>query len=164
MAATIYVNMGDDAKGECLEKDHTDWIEAISCNHIITQPKSTTRHVAGGTQSEAQHGDFGYKKHIDKASANLYKLVCDGTHLAKVTVELVKPIASKQAKYMVYEFKNVVITGVQLDADTAGEDNPTETISFSYDTAAWTYTQVGPDGKSKGNVASNWSRATAATA
>ena len=164
MAATIYVNMGDDAKGECQEKDHTDWIEAITVNHSIIQPKSTTRHNAGGTVSEANHSDFQFTKHHDKASANLYKLVCDGTHLAKVTIEFVKPIGGKPTKYMVNEFKNVVVTGMQLNADTSGDSNPTETVSFSYDTAAWTYTQVGADGKSKGNVASNWSRATGVSA
>ena len=164
MAATIYVNMGDDAKGECQETNHTDWIEAISCTHAIKQPKSTTRHIAGGTASEADHSDFQFTKHIDKASANLYSLVCNGTHLAKVTIDFVKPIGGKPTKYMVHEFKNVVITGVQLDANALGEANPTETVSFSYDNAAWTYTQVGADGKSKGNVASNWSRATGVSA
>jgi type VI secretion system secreted protein Hcp len=160
MAATIYVNMGDDAKGECLEKDHTDWIEATGCTHAITQPKSTTRQTAGGTVSQANHADFQFTKNQDKATANIYKLVSTGAHLAKVTVDFVKPIGGKPTKYMVHEFTNAVVTGVQLDADTTGEDNPKETVSFSYDSASWTYTQVGADGKSKGNVAANWSRAT----
>jgi type VI secretion system Hcp family effector len=160
MAATIYVNFGDVAPGECLEKDHTNWMEVTGCAHAISQPKSTTRQTAGGTVSQANHGDFQFKKNHDKATANIYKLVSTGEHVAKITVDFVKPIGGKPTKYLEHVYTNAVVTAVQLNADTTGEDSPTETVSFSYDSASWTYTQVGADGKSKGNVAANWSRAT----
>jgi type VI secretion system secreted protein Hcp len=162
MAATIYVNFGDDAKGECQEKNHVDWIEATGCNHAITQPKSQTRVTAGGGVSQASHSDFQFTKNQDKATAKLYSLVCTGGHVAKVVVHFTKPIGGQQTTYMVHEMTNAMVTAVQLNADTTGEASPTETVSLSYDSHAWTYTQVGPDGKSKGNVASNWSRATGA--
>jgi type VI secretion system secreted protein Hcp len=160
MAFSAWVNMGDAAKGESLDKDHTDWIDITSCSHAVQQPASAGRKTAGGTVNEADHGDFQITKLVDKSSPKLYELVCNGTHLDKVTVDIAKPIGGKPTKYMVTEMKNVIVTGVHMDADASGESNyPSETVTLSYDTISWTYTQVDAAGKSKGNVASNWSRA-----
>jgi type VI secretion system secreted protein Hcp len=161
MAFSAWINMGDDAKGESLDKDHTDWIDITWCGHQIVQPQTTARGSAGGTTSQAEHGDFQFRKLVDKSTAKLYELVCNGKHLPKVTVDFSKPIGGKPTKYMVTEMKNVVVSGVHMDADSGGASNyPTETVTVSYDAISWTYTQVAQDGTSKGNVAANWSRAT----
>jgi len=39
MAFSAWINMGDDAKGESLDKDHTDWIDITWCGHQIIQPR-----------------------------------------------------------------------------------------------------------------------------
>ena len=49
MAASIYVNMGDDATGECLEKDHPNWIEAIGCTGVHDNRRHVRWRVAGKT-------------------------------------------------------------------------------------------------------------------
>jgi type VI secretion system secreted protein Hcp len=159
MAFSAWINMGDPAKGESLDKDHTDWIDITWCGHNVEQPASSTRTIGGGTVNQAEHGDFVFRKLVDKATCKLYELVCNGTHLDKVTMEIAKPIGGKPTKYMVTEMKNVIVKGVQMDANSGGDSNyPTETITLSYDAISWTYTQVDAAGKSKGNVASNWSR------
>jgi type VI secretion system secreted protein Hcp len=160
MAFSAWINMGDDAKGESLDKDHTDWIDIVWCGHAIVQPQSSSRKTAGGTVNEAEHGDFQFRKMVDKSTAKLYELVCNGKHIEKVTVEIAKPIGGKPTKYMVTEMKNAIVTGVHMDANAGGDSNyPTETVTLSYDSITWTYTQVDAAGKSKGNVAANWSRA-----
>lgn len=165
MAFSAWINMGDDAKGESLDKDHTDWIDITWCGHQIVQPQSTTRKSGGGAANEAEHGEFQLRKMVDKATPKLYELVCNGKHLDKATVEFAKPIGGKPTKYMVTEMKNVVVSGVHMDADSGGASNyPTETVTLTYDAITWTYTQVDAAGKSKGNVAANWSRATGVSA
>jgi type VI secretion system secreted protein Hcp len=195
MAFSAWINMGSDAKGESLDKDHTDWIDITWCGHQIVQPQASTRTIGGGTVNQAEHGDFQFRKVIDKSTAKLYELVCNGKHLDKATVEFAKPIGGKPTKYMVIEMKNVVVSGITMDAggggpaienttgsrqswsgggagsgkglltyDRVGGDYPTETVTLSYDAISWTYTQVDASGKSKGNVAANWSRASGVSA
>ncbi len=165
MAFSAWINMGDDAKGESLDKDHADWIDIVWCSHSILQPQAATRTIGGGTVNQAEHGDFQFRKYVDKATCKLYELVSNGKHLDKATVEFAKPIGGKPTKYMVTEMKNVIVTGVHMDADAGGSSNyPTETVTISYDAITWTYTQVDAAGKSKGNVAANWSRATGVSA
>jgi len=165
MAFSAFMKMGDDAKGESLDKDHADWIDLVWCSHQVVQPQSGSRAIGGGTVNQAEHGDFQFRKYADKATAKLYELVCNGKHVDKVQVEFCKPIGGKPTKYMVTEMKNVIVTGIHMDADGGGASNyPTETVTLSYDSISWTYTQVDAAGKSKGNVAANWSRAQGASA
>ena len=44
----IYVKFGNPAiKGESQDKDHKDWIEVLSWEHNIKQPRSATASTAG---------------------------------------------------------------------------------------------------------------------
>jgi type VI secretion system secreted protein Hcp len=160
MAFSAFLNMGDDAKGESLDKDHTDWIDISWAGHAVVQPQSSTRAIGGGTVNQAEHEPFQIKKYTDKSTPKLYELACNGKHVDKVTIEFCKPVGGKPTKYMVTEMKNVVVHAVHMDADSNGASNyPGETVHLTYDTITWTYTQVDAAGKSKGNVAANWSRA-----
>jgi len=165
MAFHAFADFGDDAKGESLDDNHKDQIQIISLSHGVTQPQSSSRMIGGGTVNQAEFGDYVITKYADKATPKLLELASNGKHVAKVTIEILKPIGGKATKYLVHELKNVVVTGYQTNADGGGSENyPIETVTLSFDHLAVTYTQVGQDGTSKGNTAFKWDRAKATAA
>jgi type VI secretion system secreted protein Hcp len=165
MAFHAFADFGDDAKGESLDDGHKDQIQILSLSHNVVQPKSTSRMVGGGTVDQAEFGDYVIRKYADKATPKLLELASNGKHVAKVTIEIMKPVGGNATKYLVHELKNVVVHAYQTDADGGGTENyPIETITLGFDHVAVTYTQVAQDGTSKGNTAFKWDRAKAKSA
>ena len=148
----------DGIPGECTDDKHKDWIEVLSFEHIITQPKSATKSSAGGASTErCEHGDFIIEKHLDKASPKIYEACSSGKHLKDVTIELCRAGGDK-LKYMEIKLEEVLITAVVPSAKAKGEDNlPTEKVHFDYGKIKWTYTQQKrADGSGGGNVTGGW--------
>ena len=148
----------DGIPGESTDDKHKDWIEILSFNHGMTQPSSATASSAGGgTTERVSVHDFVVVKHVDKASAKLYELCCTGKHIANVTLELCRAGGDK-LKYMEKKYEQVIISGVQAGGAAQGDDNlPTETVSFNFGKAKWTYTQQKrADGSGGGNVTGGW--------
>ena len=159
MAFHAFADFGDDAKGESLDDSHKDQIQILSLSHGVVQPKSSSRMIAGGAINLAEFGDYVISKYPCKATPKLLELASNGKHIAKVTIEILKPIGGKQTKYLVHELKNVVVHEYRTDAGGGNENDPIETITLGFDHVAVTYTQVGQDGTSKGNTAFKWDRA-----
>jgi type VI secretion system secreted protein Hcp len=165
MAFNGFANFGD-IKGESTDKDHKDWVTILQFNHAITQPASVTQKSAGGRSAEeVDHSEFSMVKLLDAATPKLHEAACKGTHIPKVTVELWRSGGDKPVKYMEYEFKEVLISGVISNGDSSGAAQfPTETVKLTYGSIQWTYTKQKPDGTAAGNVAANWNVAQGASA
>ena len=159
-----FVNFGD-IKGECTDKDHKDWVMALSYSHGVTQPPSVTQKTAGGRAAEeVNHSEFCITKLVDAATPKLYEAACKGTHIPEITVELWRA-GGDPLKYMEFKLKEVLISGVTHDGDPTGQAQfPTETIAMTYGAIQWTYTKQKPDGTASGNVAAKWNVATGAAA
>ena len=71
----------DGVPGESTDDKHKDWIEILSYNHHITQPRSATKSSSGGAGTErCEHGEFVVLKKLDKASPKLYEYCSSGKH------------------------------------------------------------------------------------
>src|SRR5262245_47010292 len=110
MPIKAYVKI-DGAPGECLEKNHKDWIEIESFNHHIQQPASITAKSAGGaTSGGAKHGDFAITKLMDKASPLLYLFCCSGKHIDNIVVHLARKSGDNDVVYMEIKLEQSIVS------------------------------------------------------
>ena len=168
MAFDAFLNI-DGVPGESTDDKHKGWIEVLSFQHGESQPSSATASSAGGgTTERVTVEDLTITKHIDKASAKLHELCCNGKHVATVTLQLCRAGGDK-VQYMEVKMEQVVISAMHAQGLNAGAaagtttkggnaDNlPTESVSFNFGKIKWTYTQQKrADGSGGGNVTGGW--------
>ncbi len=178
MAIDAYLQI-DGIKGESTDSEHKDWIDLLSYSPSIEAgpPASTS---AAATAAPVAHQEISITKKVDAASPKLYEALHNGTHIPKVTIELMRAAGGAPVKYMTVEMDQVVISGVSATKpqdkielphpaapiqsqapakplQPGPESFPTETVSFNYGTIKWTYTQQNrADGSAGGNVAGGW--------
>jgi len=152
----------DGIPGESTDDKHKDWIEILSFNFGMSQPASSTASSAGGASAERVNlHDVSIVKHLDKASPKLYELCCSGKHIATVSMELCRAGGDK-VKYMEVKLEQVIISSVSPGGSSQGSDSfPTESVTFNFGKAKWTYTQQKrADGTGGGNVTGGWDATT----
>jgi type VI secretion system secreted protein Hcp len=155
----------DGIPGESLDSNHKDWIEVLEVGHEILQPVSSTKSSAGGASTgRTQHGDFVFKKQVDKASAKLNEAVSNGKHLSTATLQMSRAGGSSAVTFYEIKLEQVMISKVQLqhhsNGNSGGTSNstaepefPTEIVHLNYGKITWTYTQQKrTDGSGGGNV------------
>jgi type VI secretion system secreted protein Hcp len=89
----------------------------------------------GGGAGKVSVHDISITKYIDKASPKLFQAASVGTHIPKVTIELVKA----EKVYLQYTLTNTFITSVQLGG--GGGSAPRETVTFTYGSLKIQYTR-----------------------
>lgn len=142
--------------GESTDDAHKDWIEILSYNHGITQPRDP--HSGGGRSAgRSVHEDFSITKRLDEASPKLVLACCNGEHIPKMALELCQSGGDRQ-KFMEYELEDVIVAAVRpVGAANGQEGRPTEEIAFRYGKIKFVYTQFDPrSGKSAGYVQTYW--------
>ena len=186
MAFDAFLNI-DGVPGESTDDKHKGWIEVLSFSHGETQPSSATASSAGGgTTERVTVEDLTITKHIDKASAKLHELCCNGKHIATVTLQLCRAGGDK-LQYMEVKLEEVIISSVRASGNnstawggptmseatqrgssalpavqrgsqpSAGDGFPVEQVSFNFGKIKWTYTQQKrADGSGGGNVTGGW--------
>ena len=159
MAFDAYLEI-DGIPGESTDSNHTDWIEVKEYSHNITQPVAASKSSGGSRASErANHGNLYVTKELDKASPKIALACCNGTNLAKVTIELCRATGDK-AKYMSIEMTDVLVAMYEPNGRTTEEGSlPTERVAFNYGTITWTYTHLdAATGAAKGDVSAKWNQ------
>jgi len=154
----IYVKFGNPAiKGESQDKDHKDWIEVLSWEHNIKQPRSATASTAGGhTAERCEHGEMIFTKDMDVVSPLLYQHASGGTTFDEVTIDFMRADGEgKRVKYLEIKLKNAILGAV--DAKVAAEGLPTDKFSLKYAAVQWKYTQQKVGGNQGGNAQGAWS-------
>jgi type VI secretion system secreted protein Hcp len=157
MAFDAFLNV-DGIPGESTDDAHADWIEVLSYSSGVSQTASGSASSGGGASSErADFQDFSIVKTLDKASPKLAVACADGTHIAKVVLELCRAGGDK-VKYMEYKLSDCIVSSVRPGGSSqGGEALPLEEVSFNYGKIEWTYTQQKrADGSGGGNVAGGW--------
>jgi type VI secretion system secreted protein Hcp len=143
--------------GESTDDKHKDWIEILSFNWGVSQPRSGSASGGGAqTRERADFTDFSIVHALDMASPKLMAHCCGGDHIKEVSLELCKAGGDKQ-KYMVYKMSDVVVTGVRPGGSSQGGDNvPLEEVSFAYSKIELEYTKIDAKGKAAGTVPAGW--------
>ena len=142
--------------GEAQDKDHKEWSDILSFQQGLHQPGS------GATGPTRRRGDvivedLHVTKELDKASPKIAESICKGKVFPKVEIDVTASFTdSGRVTYYRYELTNVLVTSYNVGGSGQAEDVPMEDFSLNFEEIKVTYSEVGPDGKSKGNVAYQW--------
>lgn len=152
-ALKIYVQI-DGVRGESQDKDHRDWIDAMSVSHQIEALGTTAGTTATRDASRVNVGDIVITKFLDKASPHLY-IICAGRHhLPKVTIEITG--GTENLVIMRYTLFEVSVSSTST-ASSTGEGLATERVSLRFGKIKWEYIPYRADGRDQGVVEKNWS-------
>lgn len=144
-ALTMYLYV-EGIPGESLQQDHAQWIEVLAYSHNVQAPYELG---TGRSSGSPQHTPLRITKMVDKATPKLYEACSKGTAIPSVKLDFCMADTTQSVFYSI-ELLNARVTSVQ-DYGLL-EDRPTETVSFTYESIKWIYTEYGADGKPKGNV------------
>lgn len=146
----------DGIDGESKDENHDKWIDVLSLDWAMEQPGAG---ATGKTRRRASAlvDDLTLTLEYEKASPKLQESCLKGKVIPKLEIEQTATYGGARATYLKYELKNVMVSGVQIDAignDEAGP--PTVVVSNNFEEVKVTYTEFDNDGSVKGNVEYSW--------
>jgi type VI secretion system Hcp family effector len=148
--AFLYIEGVD---GEAQASGHESWIEVLAYSHNVmaVDPTGAVR-----TAGSVQHAPLRITKMVDKASPKLYEKCVNGETITSVKLDCCTVFGEYLKVFYQIELQNAQISSAQDFGIVAGEGIPTETVSFTYESIRWTYTEYDAAGQSKGTVQTPW--------
>jgi type VI secretion system secreted protein Hcp len=155
MSADFYLQL-DGIKGESTDSNHVGWIECMSINWDIQQPKSATASTGGGhTAERAELSEISISKLVDLSSPMLAQTCACGKTIPKAKLEMMRADGNgTPIKYFEVELENVLIA--HIAPGFAGGDIAAEGLGLKFSKVKWKYTQQKIGGGSGGNTAGGW--------
>lgn len=142
MAVNAYLVI-DSIKGPSTSK--TDAIDVLSFSFGASQT-ATYGVGASGMESKAGRADFSnlsIMKVLDKTSPLLFEACIKANVLKKITLFYDKPVGGKQADYFKITLADAIVTSQQLSGSS---ENPTESVSFAFQSVEVAYAAEKDDG------------------
>jgi type VI secretion system secreted protein Hcp len=145
--------------GESTDKAFTGATELESFSFGAHNAATIGSATGGGGAGKVSLSDFSIMKKIDKASPVMFQGCAAGTHYKTATLS-VRKAGGTQLVYLTYTFSTVFITSINWSA-SSGEENPTESVAFTYGALNISYQPQGPTGAAQGGaVIGQWSQIT----
>ena len=134
--------------GEAVDPDGIKSSIVYGYSHSISNPYDPT----SGDLTAKQHSPLRVMKPIDKASPKLQEGCLKGTIIPSVALKMYFEIDSDFKKFYTITLTNAKITSYQGYGTVRVNELPKETVSFTYETIKWTYTEYDDAGNAQGNV------------
>jgi type VI secretion system secreted protein Hcp len=148
--AYLYV---EDVDGEAQEQNHQAWIEVLAYSqNLLTADSSDPVRSTGAVKLTPLR----ITKMIDKASPKLFQMCSTGDPIDSVKLHCCAAFGEVMKTFYQIELQNAIITSVQDFGMASGEHIPTETVTFTYESIKWIYTEYDAAGQAKGTVDSGW--------
>jgi len=159
MAIDVYLQI-DGIKGESADSEHQGWLECVSVNWKLHQPKSATSSTAGGQPAErAELSDVAFTKLCDLSSPILAQHCAMGKTIPKARFEFFRADGQgTRVKYYEVELDNVVIG--EVAQSVSASIGMVDHIGLKFSKVKWKYTQQRIAGGAGGNTAGGWDAAT----
>jgi type VI secretion system secreted protein Hcp len=132
-------------KGESQDESHKGEIDVASWSWGM-QAQTT---IAGGTAGKATVNELVISKKIDSASTALMAAMRNNEVIKKAVLTMRKA-GSKQHEFFKFTLQNGRITRLDLQADSPGTPDYTETLSISFQKLSVEYVPQGVDGQPRG--------------
>ena len=127
--------------GESTDSNHENWIDGLSYSaHVESDPITKA----------SCFGDLTIVKYLDKASPKLSLAAANGTQIPEVNIEFCRTFEGQVCYYKI-KLEKASVTSVS-DGGTAGENVPSEQVTFYFETITWTYTILDDTGNPAGTV------------
>lgn len=155
MAVDVYLQM-EGIKGESSDDKHQGWIECVSVEWGITQPRSATASTGGGhTAERVEMDEVTFIKHADLASPILMQTCAMGKTIPKAKLEFMRADGQgTRVKYFEVELENVLIGHVSAAIQSG--DIMAESVGLKFSKVKWKYTQQRIGGGAGGNTTGGW--------
>lgn len=159
MAIDVYLQI-DGIKGESADSSHAGWIECVTVQWSMSQPKSATSSTGGGhTAERAELSDITIQKLADLSSPILMQTCVMGKTLPRAKLEFLRADGQgERVKYFEIELENVLVGAVTPVVHEGSILS--ETIGLKFSKVKWKYTQQKVGGGAGGNTAGGWDLAT----
>ena len=141
MAMPAYMKI-ETIPGGCRIEKREGYIEVLEFNHQVRLP---TDPDTGGLTGTRKHEPVVFVKEFDKASPLLYKAVCNGSTIPKVTITWFQVNEEGSEKpYFTHTFEKVRICSVQAimrNVKDPGNDRYVhmEEVSLRYEKVTWLF-------------------------
>lgn len=128
MAVDMYLKL-DDVKGEA-KGAHKEEMDILSWSWVAAQQGTGSQGGGSGT-GKVETLDIEIKKWVDRASPNLYKCCCKGTHLKEAIIS-VRKAGDTPLDYLVVTLRDIIITGFSTGGVVPGDDRLLETVRLNF--------------------------------
>ena len=139
MALDMFINMGEDIKGESADsvQGALGDIDVLAWSWGMSQ-SGTTHMGKGGGAGKANFQDLSFTKYIDSASNALMVHLAKGTHIPEVKL-VARKAGAGQIAYINMTLNEVMVTSVSTGG-SGGEDRLTENITLNFAKVSFAYT------------------------
>jgi type VI secretion system secreted protein Hcp len=143
----------DDIEGESVDDVHADEIDVLSWSWGMSQP-GTTHSGPGGGAGKVNVQDLSFVHYVDKSSAPLMKMCCNGKHFEEATL-VVRKAGEMPLEYMIITMKSGLISSVSTGG-SGGEDRITENVTLNFSEFKTEYVPQMADGSGDASVIVGW--------
>jgi type VI secretion system secreted protein Hcp len=159
MAIDVYLQI-DGIKGESMDDKHKDWIECLSVDWGVTQPRSATASTGGGhTAERCEFKEITLSKLADLSSPILMQTCAAGKTIPKAKFEFMRADGQgERIKYYEIELENVLLG--QVCPKVAEGNIMHEIMGLKFSKIKCKYTQQKVTGGAGGNTSGGWDLAT----
>ena len=135
MAVDIILEI-DGIKGESVIDGHADQVDVLAWSWgAHNQGAAHVSTGAGAGKVDVQ--DMSITKYIDKASSDIWLAVCNGKHIAKLTL-YVRKAGEKPLEYIKIVMKDALFTSYSTGGSN-GEERVTESVTLNFASFTFEY-------------------------
>ncbi len=154
MAAVDYFLKIDGIEGEAQDQKHKNEIQCESWS--FGAHNAGTSHTGEGLGAgKVQMGDFHFTMTSNKASPKLFLSCATGDHIKKAVLTCRKA-GKEQQEYLVWTFKDLLISSYQTGGASSSAHLPLDQISFNFTCAQIDYKEQKADGTLGGAVTTGY--------
>ena len=152
MAVDMFLKI-DDIEGESVDDVHAGEIDVLSWSWGMSQ-SGTTHSGPGGGAGKVNVQDLSFVHYVDKSSANLMKMCCNGKHFEEATL-VVRKAGEMPLEYMIITMKGGLISSVSTGG-SGGEDRITENVTLNFSEFKTEYVPQMADGSGDASIIVGW--------
>jgi type VI secretion system secreted protein Hcp len=124
----------DDVNGEVQDSQFEKWIEVDSFSWGASQT-GTSASGGGGGAGKVSFQDLHITKKTDTSSAALFQKCASGEHFQKCQLYVRKAggdASGASSVFLKIELDDVLVSGVQFEGATQGDDRPAEDVTLNF--------------------------------
>lgn len=154
MAIDTYLQI-EGIKGESRDAGHPEWMERLTVDLGVHQPRSAATSSSGHTVDRCHHDTIIIGRLSDLATPILLQACAMGKTLPRGRIEFMRADGQgRPIKYFEIELENVLVG--EVAPDVGGGQPMSEHLALAYSKIKWRYTQQKIGGGTAGFVVGGW--------